>query len=89
MDRREREGRAGARSWRSSDILSLTDAQLRQVTAAAGLLPPPQRDHFLRSIVNHLADVTRPSDANVTRACRFVLELSGVAVGRAALGVRS
>jgi hypothetical protein len=59
----------------------LSESQLRQVKAAAALLPTFQRDEFLRSISNRLADLDRIDDADVAAAVDFVLNTRGVAIG--------
>jgi hypothetical protein len=64
--------------------LALSDQQLQQVTQAAGLLSPPQRDGFLRSVAGRLAGITRPTSAQLTDALCFVLSERGVAIGRRA-----
>ncbi len=62
-------------------MLSITDAQLKQLTAAADLLPPDQRSDFLRSVAGRLADVPI-TDHEVMKAIGFVLSLYGVATNR-------
>jgi hypothetical protein len=64
--------------------LALSDQQLQQVTQAAGLLSPPARDGFLRSVAGRLAGITRPTNAQLTDALSFVLSARGIAVGRRA-----
>jgi hypothetical protein len=59
--------------------IGLSDSQMDKVTQAAGLLPPQQRDHFLR-----LGDVVRPSDSDICDAINFVLGCRGVAGGNQA-----
>jgi hypothetical protein len=59
----------------------LSDSQMDKVTQAAGLLPPPQRDHFLRSIANRLDDAAHPTDSDISDAIDFVLSCRGVAGG--------
>lgn len=56
--------------------LALTDRQLELVNNAAALLAPSERDGFLRSIANRVADGPR-SDAAVTTAIQFVLSAYG------------
>ena len=51
--------------------LSLNDEQMDFVTRAAAMLPPQQRDSFLRSIANRLADVARPTNFDVRHGDRF------------------
>ena len=65
--------------------LALTDSQLGTVTEAAALLPPPERDNFLRSVASQLT-TPHPTDGEVLAALRFVLSARGVAVGRDAIG---
>ena len=59
--------------------------QLATVTEAAALLPPGQRDNFLRSVAAVLGANPRPTDGEVRRALLVVLSARGVAVGRATL----
>jgi hypothetical protein len=59
-----------------------SDYQLATVTDAAALLPPPARDHFLRSVAAILGSDDRPSDGAVMRALSLVLSERGVAVGK-------
>ena len=66
-------------------MLALTDTQLEQVKQAATLLPPHDRDAFLRLVANRL-DYTRqqrggPTDGDVAGALAYVLGLRGLAAG--------
>jgi hypothetical protein len=57
----------------------LSDDQLADVTRAASLLPPQQRDRFLRSIANRLSDFAGGglSDYELGQAISFVLGCYG------------
>jgi hypothetical protein len=58
-------------------MLALTDHQMSQLTRAAAMLPPSDRDLFLRSIANRLSG-DPPTDADLAVAISFVLEGRGV-----------
>jgi hypothetical protein len=60
--------------------LSLTDRQLRQVMTAAALMPPGDRDGFMRGVAA-VFNSDHPRDNEVIRALCFVLSERGVAVG--------
>jgi hypothetical protein len=64
-------------------LLALTDHQLALVQNAAALLPPYDRDNFLRSVANRLP--SSPSDDDVAVTLRLVLSGRGLAVPRSAL----
>ena len=57
---------------------------MTRVIEAAALLPVTSRDRFLRSLAGRLADLHRPSDADVMAAITLILGDSyGVSVGTA------
>jgi hypothetical protein len=66
-------------------MLSLSDEQMDDVTRAAALLPPCQRDNFLRSVANRLPTFGYggPSDYELHQAITFCLNCVGVAAGHA------
>ncbi len=59
-------------------MMVLTDSQMLQVKQAAALLPTYQRDGFLRSVSNRLADLKRITDADVSHAIDFILSCRGI-----------
>jgi hypothetical protein len=62
-------------------MLSLSDQQLQQLTCAASMVPPGDRDLFLRSVAAQL--VRRPiSDQDVAASICFVLEGRNVSTSR-------
>ena len=64
--------------------MSLSDHQMARVIEAAALLPVNARDRFLRSLAARLADLHRPSDADVMAAITLILGDSyGIAFGSA------
>jgi hypothetical protein len=65
--------------------LALTDQQLALLQNAAALIPPHDRQSFLRSVANRLP--SSPSDDDVAVALRLVLSGRGLAVHRTALKI--
>jgi hypothetical protein len=64
--------------------MSLSDYQMARVIEAAALLPVTSRDKFLGSLAGRLADLHRPSDADVMAAITLILGDSyGIAFGTA------
>jgi hypothetical protein len=62
-------------------MLSLTDQQLQQLTCAAGMVPPGDRDLFLRSVAAQL-NRHPPTDSDLAAAICFVLEARGTSASR-------
>ena len=62
-------------------MLSLTDAQLKQVMVAAGLIAPAARDDFLRHLAAQLEGALL-SDARLSFVLHETLAQHGLAVGR-------
>jgi hypothetical protein len=62
-------------------MLSLTDQQLQQLTCAASMVPPSDRDLFLRAVA---AQLTRypPTDSDLAAAIAFVLEGRNISASR-------
>ena len=59
--------------------MSLTDSQLELVKQAAALIPPHDRDQFLRSVANRLR--SHPTDHDLQDAINLVLNGRGIAGG--------
>jgi hypothetical protein len=60
-------------------MLAFSDSQLKQVQAAAALLPVNARDLFLRSVAG-LSDIAAPTDNDVAAAVSFVLSCHGISM---------
>ena len=60
--------------------LSLSDQQLKLVQQGARFIPPEVRDFYLRKVSDLLSNIKQPSDAEVFRAVRDVLEAVQVPV---------
>ena len=61
-------------------MLALSDSQLKQLRAAAALLPVNARDLFLRSVAGRLSDIATPTDNDVAAAVSFVLSCHGISM---------
>jgi hypothetical protein len=64
-------------------MLALTDHQLDYLKRTVSLLPPHDRDAFLRSVAGRLTTYP-PTDDDLVGALCFVLRGRGVAIGSAA-----
>jgi hypothetical protein len=64
---------------RRARVLFLDDVQMMQVMSAVELLPPSNRDAFLRSVSNMLTNTHQPSNHEVNSAIEFCLNAQGVA----------
>jgi hypothetical protein len=62
-------------------MLSLSDDQLRTVMQAAAMVPPPDRDNFLKSLASRLGP--HPTNGEIAAALDFVLGAREVSVGPA------
>jgi hypothetical protein len=72
--------------------MTLTHQQLHDVKTATAMLPSYQRDLFMRSVSNRLAELilypryknqpATPTDADVHNAISFVLSVRGVSAPR-------
>jgi hypothetical protein len=59
-------------------MLSLSNDQLRTVMQAAGMLPPDDRDNFLKSLASRLSP--HPTNGEIAAALAFVLGAREVSV---------
>ncbi len=62
--------------------LSLSDAQLDRILAAAALLPQQKRDVFLRSVAGRVAHSKTINTTTIQDAIAFVLALHGISKGQ-------